>query len=105
MLIAILLIGLVFTSGCVYIFEKEVPSPEVAVQNCIELCEGSTLDLNASPCLSNDLLGNGTWVCDVAHSPRQDIDNLPENQCSAWREGLAKHFVELDPNCKLIKAH
>ncbi len=45
------------------------------------------------------------WVCDIAHSPRQsEIDDLPENQCSAYREGRAKHFVEVDMNCNLIRA-
>lgn len=65
-----------------------------------ELAKGT--DLSAGPCLSNELAHD--WVCDVAHSPRQDIDNLPENQCSAYREGRAHHFVEVDENCELIKS-
>lgn len=59
-------------------------------------------DLNNGPCLSNDLMPD--WVADVAHNPRQAIDNLPENQCSAYREGKANHFVELDSDGNLIKA-
>lgn len=53
------------------------------------------------PCLSNDLLPN--WVADIVHSPRSVIDDLPENQCSAYIEGRAKHFVELDTGGNLIR--
>ena len=42
------------------------------------------------------------WVAGVAHHPRQPIDDLPQNQCAAFRAGAAQHFVELDPTGKLI---
>jgi len=61
------------------------------------------VDMSAGPCLSNEIIPG--WVLDVAHSPREPIDNQPENQCSAYREGKAKHFVELDPEGNLIKAY
>jgi len=32
------------------------------------------------------------------------VDNKPENQCSAFREGKAKHFVEVNTSCELIRA-
>lgn len=59
-------------------------------------------DFSKGPCLSNALLPD--WVLDIAHNPREPIDNLPENQCSAYREGSAHHFVELDPKGNLIRA-
>ncbi|MBU1031606.1 hypothetical protein KKE03_01635 [Patescibacteria group bacterium] len=59
-------------------------------------------DLSLGPCLSNALLPN--WVLDIAHNPRQTIDDLPQNQCPAFREGRAAHFVELDPEGNLIRA-
>lgn len=59
-------------------------------------------DLSAGPCISNEIAPD--WVCDVAHNPRQAIDDLPENQCSAYKEGKAKHFVEVDETCNLIRA-
>ena len=59
-------------------------------------------DFSNGPCLSNALMPG--WVVDIAHSPRLLIDDLPENQCSAYREGGAKHFVELDPEGNLIRA-
>ncbi|TSC88260.1 MAG: Uncharacterized protein G01um10147_165 [Microgenomates group bacterium Gr01-1014_7] len=59
-------------------------------------------DFSSGPCLSNALLPG--WVLDIAHNPRQAIDDLPENQCSSYREGRALHFVELDPEGNLIRA-
>ncbi|MBI2595437.1 hypothetical protein HYW46_01735 [Candidatus Daviesbacteria bacterium] len=59
------------------------------------------VDFANGPCLTNDLLPG--WVADIAHTPRQKIDDFPENQCSAFREGRAKHFVELDPDGNVIK--
>lgn len=59
-------------------------------------------DFKDGPCLSNALLPN--WVLDIAHNPRKDIDDLPQNQCAAYLEGSAKHFVELDLMGNLIRA-
>jgi len=104
-LLLFVLVSLILASGCIEKEEtvKKINTEDLAVQTCIEICEGSELDLNLSPCLSNDLLGDRQWVCDVAHSPRLPMDNLPENQCEAWLNHTASHFVELDPECKLIK--
>ncbi|MBU1036518.1 hypothetical protein KKF32_00600 [Patescibacteria group bacterium] len=68
------------------------------------------LDMSQGPCLSNELYGNPEypetmWVLDIAHNPRQEIDNLPENQCSAFREGKAKHFIEMDTDGEIIKIY
>ncbi len=59
-------------------------------------------DFSKGPCLTNDLFQG--WVVDIAHNPRQPVDDLPENQCQAFREGRAKHFVELDPEGNIIRA-
>ena len=103
------LIVIVLVSGC-----AENPKPtglqeltidQKAAQNCIYLCKSSKEDLSNGPCLS-DNNSNWTvsdWVCDVAHLPRQNVDNLPENQCSDFREGRAHHFVEVYPNCSFIR--
>lgn len=58
-------------------------------------------EFETGPCLSNDLLPD--WVVDIAHNPRQALDNLPENQCAAFIEGRAKHFVELDLEGEVIR--
>lgn len=56
--------------------------------------QASSLDLQNGPCLTNDLIPN--WVADIVHNPRTSVDDLSENQCQAYIEGRAKHFVELD---------
>jgi len=80
-----------------------VAEANAAVEKCQQLCQEfrKTIDLNKSPCLSNQIIEN--WVCDVAHNPRIEIDNLPQNQCEAYRNRTAEHFVELDTNCNVIK--
>lgn len=59
-------------------------------------------DFTDGPCLTNDLLPD--WVADIAHSPRIKADDLPQNQCQAFREGRARHFVEMDPYGSVIRA-
>ncbi len=59
-------------------------------------------DFSNSPCLSDALLPN--WVVDIVSNPRLPIDDLSGNQCPAYLEGRAKHFVELDPSGNLIRA-
>ncbi len=112
--LSILLMTAVMVSGCVDTYrapigEKFGPEAERAVTQCLEICRlrlARGVDLSKGPCLSNQV--DTDWVCDVAHSPRQDVDNLPENQCSAWRDAQARgetmHFVEVDPECTLIRA-
>lgn len=59
-------------------------------------------DFSNGPCLSDALMPG--WVADIVHSPRLPIDDLPENQCPAYLEGRAQHFVELDTDGNLIRA-
>ncbi len=59
------------------------------------------LDFSQGPCLSNDI--SPGWVVDIAHSPRQALDDDSQNQCPAFIEGRAKHFVELDLDGNLIR--
>lgn len=67
----------------------------------LKLAEG--VDMSSGPCLSDELMPG--WVADVAHDPRLPMDNLPENQCSAFREGKASHFVEMDVRGEVIKVY
>lgn len=80
-----------------------------AIVACKDLCQNARAggaDLSSGPCLGNPLQEiKPQWVCDIAHLPRIASDNLPENQCSAFREGKANNFVELDENCGLIVAY
>ncbi|OGE16119.1 hypothetical protein A3F00_04285 [Candidatus Daviesbacteria bacterium RIFCSPHIGHO2_12_FULL_37_11] len=73
------------------------PEVDVAVnqaQHVYNLRIQTGEDLSNGPCISNALMPG--WVVDIVHNPRQEVDNLPENQCSAYLEGKAAHFVELD---------
>jgi len=84
---------------------KENTDPDLALIKAQEIWRAKVLageDLSDGPCLSNEVISG--WVADIAHNPRQAVDNLPENQCSAYRDGTAKHFVEIDLEGNLIKA-
>jgi hypothetical protein len=61
-------------------------------------------DLEKGPCIAEALPDLADWVADVAHDPREDVDDDAENQCERYREGEASHFVELDPDGELIRA-
>jgi hypothetical protein len=86
--------------------------PEVSVADrayyaCAFLCqaalrEGQSLD--DGPCISHGLEAwdYEGWVCDIAHKPRQPVDDLPENQCPEFGS-TASRFIELDPGCRLIR--
>ncbi len=63
--------------------------------------KGRGEDFSKGPCLSEVLMPD--WVVDIVHSPREQIDDLPENQCLSYREGRAKHFVELDIKGNLVR--
>jgi hypothetical protein len=60
-------------------------------------------DLSSGPCIA-DPLPVPNWVADIAHDPRQPVDDEPANQCSTYRSGESEHFVELDPEGNLIRA-
>lgn len=76
--------------------EQAVELAQQAYQQA--LARGETL--SQGPCLGVIMPG---WVVDIAHKPRQSIDDRPENQCAAFRMGEAGHFVELDPQGNVIR--
>ncbi|HEX3561398.1 MAG TPA: hypothetical protein VHU24_01060 [Solirubrobacterales bacterium] len=61
-------------------------------------------DLSSGPCLSESLPGLSDWAVDIAHDPRQAVDEVPTNQCASVRSGQVHHFVELTPGGQLIRA-
>jgi len=64
----------------------------------------SGTDLSTGPCISESLPTLPDWVADIAHDPRQPVDDVPANQCARYRSGEAHHFVELAPDGTLIRA-
>ena len=102
----LLLIGIILISGCISQKETPMSDKDKAIAECKQECNSklkANVDLSNGPCLLNPIQDLPDWVCDVAHKPRQDIDNQVDNQCSAYREGRAHHFVEVDTNCELIQ--
>jgi len=91
-------------TGAADIKIKEKADKDMAVAKAKELWRVQfQLEENLSngPCLSNDLIPD--WVADIAHTPRQTLDDDPTNQCPAYISGTAHHFVELDPEGNLIR--
>ncbi|MEM7825967.1 MAG: hypothetical protein QW412_03890 [Candidatus Aenigmatarchaeota archaeon] len=87
-----------------YFYYLSLKEAEAAKEACIKACmeaKASEMNLNDGPCLSNKIIDN--WVCDVAHNPREPVDNIEENQCPEYGK-TAFHFVEVDPNCNFIRA-
>jgi hypothetical protein len=61
-------------------------------------------NLSAGPCIAQQLPSLPDWAADIAHNPRQPVDNQPVNQCQSYRDGQTHHFVELTPTGQLIRA-
>lgn len=104
-LFLLLVLGIILISGCTQQNTQTAPKQE-AKQECIQLCQEmkDEMDLSQGPCLSGVADWNVSgWVCDVAHEPRQAVDNKRENQCDEWHSGKAENFVEVTPQCKFIR--
>jgi hypothetical protein len=99
--ISFLLIAIVILSGC-----TDKSTSELAMDACVDLCRNAQINLTNGPCLSDRGPWNmSNWVCDVAHSPREAVDDMPENQCQAFENGTASFYVEVSPDCKLIRGN
>ncbi|HLD78685.1 MAG TPA: hypothetical protein VJB16_06680 [archaeon] len=105
-----LLIGIVFivlASGCTQQPLADADDKvDVAIAACRTTCAQALAqhrDLSAGPCLLDPVSEHPEWVCDVAHDPREAVDNDPANQCASYRSGASKNFVEVAPDCELIR--
>jgi len=82
---------------------KEVSQQQklmIAAEKLYQQAKNANQDLSHGPCLGN---ADADTVVDIAHNPRESIDNLSENQCQDYLEGKAHHFIELDPNGQIIR--
>ena len=59
-------------------------------------------DVANGPCLSENLTSG--WVADLVHNPRIAADDEPATQCANFRNGTAKHFVEIDLSGNFVRA-
>ena len=104
-LIVILLttyLTLVINSSLATVSKNDIDTAVNQAKYQYKLKKATGENLSDGPCLSDALLPN--WVVDIVHSPRLPIDDLPENQCPSYRQGRAKHFVELDLEGRLVRA-
>ncbi len=51
-------------------------------------------------CIANNFIPN--WVADIAHNPREAVDEDSANQCSAFRLEQVENFIELDVNGNVL---
>jgi hypothetical protein len=96
-----------YMSGAVQLEQKKQTDKSLAIVKCQELCQmefaSDKVDFEAGQCLREEIIPD--WSCDIAHSPRQTVDDDPVNQCVYFRTGQTHHFVELDGNCSKIKVY
>ena len=105
--VAIAVVCSAFIAGCGgddSASESEKDRAVTAAQNAFQHARSQGEDLGEGPCISESLPGLSDWVADVAHDPREDVDDESENQCRRYRDGEADHFVELTPEGDLIRA-
>jgi hypothetical protein len=104
--VAILLAAAALVGGC----GDDEPSEDerdravAAATDAYDEAKASGADLEVGPCIAEELPGLPDWVADVAHDPREDVDDEAQNQCQRYRDGEASHFVELTPDGDLIRA-
>lgn len=106
-LLFVLIIGIFLVSGCPKQEQiTKAANQQPIVNACIQACKDAQTagkDLAAGPCLMDPASQDNDWVCDIAHDPRQQIDNIQENQCRAYRDGMAHHFIEVTPTCEIMR--
>jgi hypothetical protein len=84
--------------------DEEKDRAVAAAEDAYREARAQGVDLERGPCIAEELPGLSAWVADVAHDPREDVDDDPANQCQRYRDGEAEHFVELTPDGELIRA-
>ena len=84
--------------------ESEREQAIAQAQEVYDQARTSGTNLVDGPCIAESLTDLPDWVVDIAHDPREDVDDDPANQCRRYRDGEASHFVELTPEGELIRA-
>jgi hypothetical protein len=104
-LLTIFLLLTVIACGGSSVSKDERSRAVSAAQAAYATAQANGTDFTNGPCIAERLTDLPDWSVDVAHDPREDVDNQPANQCQAYRQGKTHHFVELDPSGKLIRTH
>ena len=100
-LIVLIFILVVFLSGCIGQGDVKERAKTACMQKCNDALSAGH-DISNGPCLDNKIMEG--WVCDVAHSPRQAVDDNPANQCQEFGK-TAFNFIEVDTGCNFIRAY
>ena len=89
-------IGVLVSLALVGWYVLLVQKPDILAKARLRYNEAvsKNMDLSSGPCLGT--IAND-WVLDIAHLPRQPIDDLPQNQCQN-----VHHFVEMSPKGEVI---
>jgi hypothetical protein len=104
-LVAIAVVAAAFIAGCGGGSGASRSDKDKAIAAAKFLFAGQgNRDLSSGPCLSESLPGLSDWAVDIAHEPRQPVDDQLSNQCQSYRAGETHHFVELTPGGQLIRA-
>lgn len=92
-------------TGKVMLEQEKLTQRNIASLKCQELCQQGLTEnqILKGMCLSETIIED--WSCDIVHSPRQAVDDDPENQCVNFRTGVTQHFVELDGNCSVVRVY
>lgn len=77
--------------------QRAIAGAKAAWQSAVD----RKVDLSSGPCLG---VVEDDWVADVAHRPRQPVDDLPRNRCPQYGT-TAHHFVEVDERGRVIAVH
>jgi hypothetical protein len=99
------LLALSWLCGCVTgddVSEEEKDRAIAAARQVYEQEKANGTDFTSGPCIAEEVIDD--WSVDIAHDPRQDVDDAPQNQCQLYRDGTTHHFVELDEEGNLIRA-
>ena len=106
MRLAVLLVAVVVLAGCggaEEAGEEGVRATAItAARTAYQKARLEGVDMTNGPCIADPVIPN--WVVDIAHNPRQPVDDDPANQCPSYVSGESEHFVELDPDGNLIRA-
>jgi hypothetical protein len=83
----------------------EVPENVMAQQTAITCAAGLYDAAKKVPMMfESQCLGTcGDFAVDIVNVPRDEMDNLEENQCADFRAGKLGHFIELDKNGETVR--
>ncbi len=76
----------------------------IAAKQVYQQAKSKGINFSNGPCIAEQLPKYPDWSVDIAHNPRESVDNQPANQCQDYLSGKTHHLVELNANGLLIRA-